>query len=181
LTFLITNVIKSTIWTVIFIVDVISAVDSRSRTTSAIAIIIEAVLLYVLAQNNSGFKSLTYCLRLSFWIPLIYSSIIYYRFRREQKSYKVVDERSNPLAANEYPSQYKAFVRETVDEEAGPMTGRRLSYNHQRDTRFESYRQDRRSFSDVGERQIGLPIPQVHVENHGEEGYEMETSRRALQ
>ncbi len=69
-------------------------------------------------------------------------------------------------------------MQETTDDEAGPMPGRKLSYNHQRDTRFESYRQDRRSFSDVGERPIGIPIPQVHVENHDGEAFEMEASRR---
>jgi len=159
LTFLIMNVVKSTIWTVIFVFDVISAVDNSSRTASAIAIIIEAVLL------------------LCFWIPLIYGSIIYHRFRKEAKSYKPVDHPlSNPLEPTEYPSQYKAYVQEHVDEEAGSIPG----YNHQRDTRFESYRQDQTSFSDVTERPIGIPIPQVHVEHHDGEVYEMESSRRDL-
>lgn len=59
LTFVIMNVVKSTIWTIIFVFDVISAVDNRSRTASAIAIIIEAVLLYVIAQDNPGSNLLT--------------------------------------------------------------------------------------------------------------------------
>jgi hypothetical protein len=48
LTFLIMNVVKSGIWTVIFVLDVISAVDnSESRTASFLAIIIDGILVYV--------------------------------------------------------------------------------------------------------------------------------------
>jgi len=161
LAFVIMNVVKSTIWTIIFIFDVISAVDNRSRTASAISIIIEAVLL------------------LCFWIPLLYGSVIYHRFRKEAKSYKPVDHPlSNPLASTEYASQYKAFGH--VDEEAGPTQGRGSSYDHERDTRFELSRQDRVNFSEVRERPIGIPIPQVHVEHHDGEVFELESSRRDL-
>jgi len=59
LAFLIMNVVKSTIWTAIFVIDVISVVGNNSRTASAIAIIIEAVLLYVIAQDSLPPKSLT--------------------------------------------------------------------------------------------------------------------------
>ena len=49
LTFLITNVIKSIIWVLLFILEVVTVVDNhKPRTASAVAIIIEAVLLYVL-------------------------------------------------------------------------------------------------------------------------------------
>jgi hypothetical protein len=42
------NVVKSGIWTVIFVLDVISAVDnSQSRTASFLAIIIDGILVYV--------------------------------------------------------------------------------------------------------------------------------------
>ena len=52
LTFLITNVIKSTIWVVLFILEIVSLTTSRqSHTASALAIIIEAALLCVLLAN----------------------------------------------------------------------------------------------------------------------------------
>jgi len=44
LTFIIMNVVKSAIWTVIFVFDIISAVDNSARTTSVFGIIIEAGL-----------------------------------------------------------------------------------------------------------------------------------------
>jgi hypothetical protein len=85
----------------------------------------------------------------------------------------------------EYPSQYKKFVVEEQHDgvESRPGRPRRLSYNHQRDTRFESYRQERRSFSDPSttERPMGsLPVPGVYVQHHDGESYEMENSRRDL-
>lgn len=46
-TFVIFNTIKSTIWTALFIVDIVSFVDTNSRTVSFIGLIIEAVLWYV--------------------------------------------------------------------------------------------------------------------------------------
>lgn len=47
LAFLITNVIKASIWTALFILDIISAVTEGGRTTSAVGIIIDTILLYV--------------------------------------------------------------------------------------------------------------------------------------
>jgi hypothetical protein len=46
LAFLITNVIKSTVWVVLFILEIVSVVDAHEpHSASAIAIIIEAGLL----------------------------------------------------------------------------------------------------------------------------------------
>lgn len=54
-TFVIFNTIKSTIWTILFILDIVSFVDNNSRTTSFIGLIIEALLWYALfSQNNSS-------------------------------------------------------------------------------------------------------------------------------
>ena len=47
LAFLIMNVVKSAIWTVLFVMDIVSAVDDGDRTTSFLGVIIEAILLYV--------------------------------------------------------------------------------------------------------------------------------------
>ena len=90
---------------------------------------------------------------LSFWIPLIYGSVIYHRSRKESRTYKPVEHPlsmpQDNIVPTEYPSQYKHFVAEEQhdDVESRPGRPRRLSYNHQRDTRFESYRQERSSFS----------------------------------
>lgn len=53
-TFVIFNTIKSTIWTVLFVLDIVSFVDNNSRTVSFVGLIIEAVLWYVftLLQTN---------------------------------------------------------------------------------------------------------------------------------
>lgn len=47
LAFLVMNVIKTAIWTVLFVLDIVSAVTAGGRTTSAVGIIIDAILLYV--------------------------------------------------------------------------------------------------------------------------------------
>lgn len=47
LAFLIMNVIKTAIWTALFVLDIISAVTAGGRTTSIVGIIIDAILLYV--------------------------------------------------------------------------------------------------------------------------------------
>ncbi|KAK6580574.1 hypothetical protein PZA11_006810 [Diplocarpon coronariae] len=74
LPFLITNILESTIRAVLFVIEIVSAVDApSSRTASALAIMIEA-LRYVPCDS-------LHRRRLSFWLPLI-SSIIYRRFRR---------------------------------------------------------------------------------------------------
>jgi hypothetical protein len=186
------NAIKTGIWTVIFILDIVSAVNSSARTTSIIGLLIDVVLLYVLHFRGIIFLAffLT-CHSLSFWIPLIYGSVIYHRSRRTARYKPVEHPLSMPqsnIAPTEYPSQYKKFVTEEHhdDVESAPGRPRRLSYNHQRDTRFESYRQERTSFSDPGavERAMGSPpmgsppIPEVYVQHHDGDAFEMESTRR---
>ncbi|KAH6671753.1 putative acyl-protein thioesterase 1 [Halenospora varia] len=129
------NVIKTGIWTVILILDIVSAVTVGGRTTSILGVLIDAVLY------------------LSFVIPLIYGSVIFHRSRKEKKFYSPVDAPHNVrndvhnLNTNDlsYPSQYKGFITEqpAAGIEAPTERPRRLSYNHTRDTRFESYRRER--------------------------------------
>ncbi|KAF4632775.1 hypothetical protein G7Y89_g5340 [Cudoniella acicularis] len=167
LRFVIMNSIKTAIWMVLFVLDIISATTKGGRTTSFLGLAIDAILL------------------LCFWIPLIYGSVVYHRTRREQKFYKPVDIPHNPTDL-EYPSQYKNFVVEQPVDAPAPGRPRRLSYNHQRDTRFESYRQERNSLSDPSpiERTVGSPvnrsstIPEVYIEHHDGEAFEMENSKR---
>jgi hypothetical protein len=191
------NVIKSTIFTVMFVLDVISAFTQGGRTASVIGLIIDIVLL------------------ICFWVPLIYGSVIFHRTRKEAKSYKPVDHPlQNPDlngGAMEYPSQYQGFVQVQPggqgDLEANRVPGaRRLSYNNKRDTRFDSYSQsygspstaDMESYSGaasgLANSELHGGIPRVHVEHHdapevynapvsygsGPDVYEMESSRRAL-
>lgn len=75
-----------------------------------------------------------------------------------------------------YPSQYKQFIAEE-DVEASAGRPRRLSYNHQRDVRFEAYRQEQ-----PAEQAISSPgIPHVHVQHHDDPHiHEMENSRSRL-
>jgi len=136
---------------------------------------------------QSALQELISICRLCFLIPLIYGSVILHRSRRDQKSYKPVDHPySNPVndfgAPMAYPQQYKAFV-EVQDVEAARIPGaRKLSYNHQKDTRFESYR---RASNSYGESSIlettmisGSPdIPNIHVEHHDGEIFEMESRK----
>lgn len=98
-----------------------------------------------------------------------------------------------------FPQAYRNFttIEETTDLEANDHTTgrpRRLSYNHTRDTRFDSYKSARRSFSDPNvvesmvvspteaslptrsrSSTLNLPIPQVVVHDHDEF---LETNRR---
>ena len=45
--FLISNVIKSVIWTVLFVLDIISTADENGRTSTAFGIALAGILLYV--------------------------------------------------------------------------------------------------------------------------------------
>ncbi|KAH7333370.1 hypothetical protein BKA65DRAFT_43388 [Rhexocercosporidium sp. MPI-PUGE-AT-0058] len=184
LTFLITNILKSAIWAVLFVIDIISAVNtSTSRTASVVAILIEAALL------------------LSFWLPLIYASIIYHRFRKGRQ-YKLVNNphitaqhngnigaqtqgtefmqySSAPIPAYATPEPYKGYGQQkTGDVEAQRQAdgGRRLSYNHQRDPRFEAYR--RTSGGDLGMGGMSPPVPSVLVQHHDGPAFEMEGGAR---
>jgi hypothetical protein len=131
--------------------------------------------------------------RLSFWIPLIYGSVIYHRFRKEKKTYKPVDPLSNPVDTSypsQYPTQFKGYAtpepHSDLESNMGsiPSNGRRASYNHERDTRFEAYRQqDRGTYSDIGMQDsvVTSPdVPQVYVQHHDVNVYEMEHTRRDL-
>jgi len=90
------NVIKTGIFTIMFVLDIVSAFTQGGRTTSVVGIIIDIILL------------------ICFWVPLIYGSVIFHRTRKEAKSYKPVDHPlQNPAqGAMEYPPQYKGFVQE---------------------------------------------------------------------
>ncbi|KAK0111254.1 hypothetical protein ONS95_001626 [Cadophora gregata] len=179
LTFLITNILKSAIWAVLFVIDIISAVNtSTSRTASAVAILIEAALL------------------LSFWLPLIYASIIYHRFRKGRQ-YKPVNNphfhnapqsqgtdftqySTAPIPAYPNPEPYKGYGQQTVSDVEQQRTdggGRRLSYNHQRDPRFEAYR--RTSGGDLGMGAgMSPPVPSVLIQHHDGNTFEMEGGAR---
>ena len=119
---------------------------------------------------------------------MIYGAVIYHRFRREKKSYVQVEAPGYPQnefgGPTEYPSQYKKFVQEEPVADPNGM-GRKLSYNHQRDTRFEDYRRaSNPDFSPDGRDLGGFPgsppILQVYVEHHDGETFEMANSRKTL-
>lgn len=133
--------------------------------------------------------------RLGFWIPLIYGSVIYHRFRKEKTSYKPVDHpHSNPIEVHtSYESQfpqprsYQPEIHNDIESNSGAGRTRSVSFNHERDTRYDTYRKssftpelpimetfESRSLVNGGE-----GIPQVYVEHHDGEAFEME-SRREL-
>lgn len=221
-TFVIFNTIKSTVWTAIFILDIVSFVDSGSRTVSFVGLIIEGVLWYVLPYlyTEEGDSADIWNARLCFIIPLIYGSIIYHRTRREAKYAPVIDPHANraPDALPDYPAMpntyagytAKAYSPTDIESQVQPSGERRASYNHERDTRFEAFRSS--SYGNesylpyspevhgdtayrgamptggqvppMGGRSPGMgspEIPQVYVQHHDGESYEMEgKSRREL-
>ncbi|TVY43701.1 hypothetical protein LOCC1_G004781 [Lachnellula occidentalis] len=168
--FVIMNVIKSAMFTAFVALDIISLVGART-TSLAGSIIIDGVLF------------------LSFLIPLIYGSVIYHRSRKSQ-TYRPVEHRSlvpeDNIAPTGYPLQYKQFIVEVQHEDVEASFGRpkRLSYNHQRDTKFESYRQEGSSSplkSNADERPLGSPsVPEVRVQHHDGVAFEMGESRANL-
>ncbi|KAL2065740.1 hypothetical protein VTL71DRAFT_3410 [Oculimacula yallundae] len=188
LTFLITNILKSAFWGALFIIDIISAVNSSSsRTASAVALLIEAALL------------------LSFWLPLIYASIIYHRFRKGRQ-YKPVNNPNTyggaagaqtqgtqftqystaPIPAYPIPEPYKGYGQQSTNDLEAQQNqqqrqdagGRRLSYNHQRDPRFEQYRRTS-SGGDLGMAGgASPPVPSVLVQHHDGHAFEMESGAR---
>ncbi|KAN0110570.1 hypothetical protein V8E51_006957 [Hyaloscypha variabilis] len=165
--FLITNVIKSTIWLALFVLEIVSVVDIHQYHTASVpAIIIEGALL------------------LCFWIPLIYAGIIYHRFRKEAKSYKPVshpesnlpDQYQVPQSEYPFPPQYQPYAKPNMGENTSEIPGRPLSYNPG-DEGFEPYREHRRSVSDDG-RPMSVPI--MHIPEHGE-AFEMDSRGRSPQ
>jgi hypothetical protein len=71
-------------------------------------------------------------------------------------------------------------------EDAGAPRERRLSYNHTRDNRFQSFQDERHSpsnpFSTDADivNQYNLQVPHVMVGDHDLEAYEMDSTRRSL-
>ncbi|TVY56152.1 hypothetical protein LCER1_G002574 [Lachnellula cervina] len=167
--FVIMNVVKSAVFTALLVLDIISLVSVR--TTSPVSNIpIDAILF------------------LSFLIPLIYGSVIYHRSRKS-RIYRPIEHPSlvqeDNIASTGYPSQYQRFVAEEQHEDVESSSGRprRLSYNHQRDTKFESYRHEGSNLLNpsANERLVGgSPVPEVHVQHHDGDTYEMGASRRNL-
>ena len=199
LAFLTMNVIKTAIWTALFVLDIISAVTAGGRTTSIAGMIIDTILLYVsyLKPYKENPPLTSYLDRLSFWIPLIYGSVIYHRFRREKKSYKPVDHPFDTSYESQLP---KAYTTPDIhsDLESANISGlptntsmdgrsRRVSFNHERDTRYEAYRKSSfspeqpvmESFESRELMEVRGDIPQVFVEHHDGDSYEM-GSRREL-
>ena len=192
LAFLIMNVIKTAIWTTLFILDIVSAVTEGGRTVSVVGIIIDVILLYV-SPPPSSMHPTNVLRRLSFWTPLIYSSVIYHRFRHEQKSYKPVDHPYSVPINTSYESQFpKAYATPETHSDLESNMGttnvggraRGVSFNHERDTRYDTYRKS--GFSpetpalETFESRVvvaGGGIPQVYVENLDRETYEMEGRR----
>ncbi|ATZ51018.1 hypothetical protein BCIN_06g04670 [Botrytis cinerea B05.10] len=181
--FLMMNIFKCASWTALFVVSLWNAFGVVKKTMpSIVSLVVDIILL------------------LAFYIPLAHGSLIMHRNRQAGK-YEPVNLKHNSFDSttesfpDAFPQAYKSLtnIEETTDLEANDHTTgrpRRLSYNHTRDTRFDSYRQTRRSFSDpyIVERMVasptqvsistfstrsrsstlGLPIPQVVVHDHDE-------------
>ncbi|APA15813.1 predicted protein [Sclerotinia sclerotiorum 1980 UF-70] len=133
------NVLKSTSWTVLFIISCWNSFGLFKIMPNSVGLIFHIILL------------------LAFYIPLTHGFLIMYRNHKAAK-YELVnfkhvsyDSTTEPFP-DTFPQIYKAFTTvETADLEANNQTTerpRRLSYNHIRDTRFDTYKQTRRSFSD---------------------------------
>lgn len=160
-TFIIMNSVKSAVWTAIFVFDIIDVIKQNSgmdagaiKARSTVGIIIETVLL------------------LCFLIPLIYGGIVFYRDRKGGVYNKVGHPYAVPTGNTAYPSAYTPFVYDH-DTEANRTPGaRRASYNHQKDTRFESYRRSYGGDSPQ-EKTVGANGPQIHVQHHSGETFEM--------
>ncbi|CAD6449016.1 17ef9a2c-dd50-4640-aba5-11f20fd69162 [Sclerotinia trifoliorum] len=143
--FLNMNILKSTSSTILFIISCWNAFGIFKKIMpSFVGLIIHIILL------------------LAFYIPLTHGSLIMRRNLKAAKyepvdpkhaSYDSTTEPFPDTFPDTFPQIYKAFttVVEITDLEANnqtPERPRRLSYNHTRDTRFDSYKQTRRSFSD---------------------------------
>jgi hypothetical protein len=182
------NCLKSAIWIAVFVFAIIAVVEGNtnySRTRSSISLVVNASLLYVKPYYVLPSHLLT-VYRLCFLIPLVYGSIIYHRYRQTGGAYKQVDHARDNQAFSEatgYPSQYTPFVQDH-DAESGRVPGaRRLSYNHQKDTRFESYRAA--SYGEASPLETTVisqspHVPNIHVQHHEGESYEMKGSRASL-
>ncbi|KAB8298949.1 hypothetical protein EYC80_001099 [Monilinia laxa] len=141
LIFLTTNVFKSTCWTALFILGFWDRFRVSQKTLpNILSLVVNIILL------------------LAFYIPLAHGAIIFHRNRKASKYEPVNPKHASYNSTSEpvpeaFPHAYKSFttIEQTTDLEANDRTTgrpRRLSYNHKRDTRFDSYKQTRRSFSD---------------------------------
>ncbi|KAL3420242.1 hypothetical protein PVAG01_08741 [Phlyctema vagabunda] len=150
--FLISNIIKSTIWIGLFILDVISWSSTGGRTVSIVSIIIDVILL------------------LSFLGPLMYSSGLCHRDRSNRKyseeaAYAPVEpahETSfNPQRSPEY-GHFVTISRNTpdVENQAGQETGFQ-SFNGRKIVRPEY-----------------APIPRVYVQHADADGQGVEVGGR---
>ncbi|KAA8570155.1 hypothetical protein MFRU_005g02890 [Monilinia fructicola] len=180
LIFLAMNVFKSTCWTALFILGFWGRFCVSQKTLPNILSLVVNIILI-----------------LAFYIPLAHGAIIFHRNRQASQYEPVNPKHASYNSTSEpfpeaFPHAYKSFttVEQTTDLEANNRTTgrpRRLSYNHKRDTRFDSYKQTRRSFSDpnvVGNMAanpteppfsvrsrsstLNLPIPQVVIHDHDE-------------
>ncbi|KAI9640439.1 hypothetical protein NHQ30_011184 [Ciborinia camelliae] len=180
LVFLIMNIFKSNCWTALFIISLWNAFDVVKKTVPiVVSLIIHIILL------------------LAFYIPLAHGAMIIHgnlkaaRYEPINPKHGIYNSSTEPFR-DAFPPAYKSFttIEATPDLEAHDETTgrpRRLSYNHIRDTRFDSYKQSRRSFSDpsvVGSMMtssaeaspstrsrsstLNLPIPLVVVQDHDE-------------
>ena len=175
----------------LFVLDMISISTVNGRTSTIIGILIDVILLFVppLASSTPSVKANFENYRLAFWIPLIYGVVVWRRSKITNGAYAPV---ATPLPSETlYPSQYKHFVAEEAiavePTRPSAVGGRRLSYNHTRDTRFESFRHERRSLSNPD---MGLgneviisgngSVPSVRVGDHDLEAFEMDSARRSM-
>ncbi|EHL01254.1 putative Acyl-protein thioesterase 1 [Glarea lozoyensis 74030] len=125
------NAFKTGAWTVAFVASMISVSRNDPKLHGAATIAADVVVL------------------IAFWIPFIYGIFVFVRNRKAKRSYASVDK---PLLAQEtsYPPQYKNLTSEgsfVPVEQPPPARERRASYNHTRDTRFETFREQRRKKS----------------------------------
>jgi hypothetical protein len=117
---------------------------------------------------------------LCFLIPLIYGSVIYHRFRK-QATYKPVGAGNHPYTnpAGDFgaPTSYPSAYGNANDIEAHHQSSN-ASYNGPNDPKFESYRQTPPSYGSPPP--LGSPVPNIHVQHHDGEAFEMESSRKQL-
>ncbi|EPE25156.1 hypothetical protein GLAREA_11737 [Glarea lozoyensis ATCC 20868] len=168
--FVIMNAFKTGAWTVAFVASMISVSRNDPKLHGAATIAADVVVL------------------IAFWIPFIYGIFVFVRNRKAKRSYASVDK---PLLAQEtsYPPQYKNLTSEgsfVPVEQPPPARERRASYNHTRDTRFETFREQRRSMSNPSSPNLDTPthynsgVPQVVVGHHDLEAFEMDSARQHL-
>ncbi|CZT01875.1 hypothetical protein WAI453_007907 [Rhynchosporium graminicola] len=169
-TFLITNMLKSAFWGVLFIIDIVAVVKSSSgsRVTDTVSLLIEAALL------------------LSFCIPLIYASIIYHRFRTgkqyrpvnnpqltpytilagapaKTQGTKVTQYSNAPIPVSTMPEPYKGYGQQSISDVEAQQV--------QQGGRGSSYKM-------AGNGAASPPVPSVLVQHHDGHAYLRNGERR---